>query len=328
MTSRTLGCAAVHALLAHAAFCKVIHARDYETKEPRDRNVLFAMTITPNQDVLSLVAKGNGMWRLTRIANWDGPHPSEQTIDIPGWARKDLLTPVSMLGTYVLVTKDSHYAICVASGFFPVEAGKAGGTHDDLISVVSLSDFSVRKTLHAPASGSEARSYHLNAADDLVVRAVDTAQGDHRVRLIQMRVPEMTVTAECRYREKIRFGEIDSRADETCRSVMGQPLVTYLGSLTGGPQLLGESNTAPCSAERTNGGKFNVELCRTYTAWFDEPHLTYRINIRSADDKVRIGSLPLTDHNSVQYGLAHLGSRDFILIVEGGTKLKVYEITV
>jgi hypothetical protein len=41
----------------HLLHAEVVHLRDYQPSEPHDRGVLFAMAVTPEQDVLSLVAK-------------------------------------------------------------------------------------------------------------------------------------------------------------------------------------------------------------------------------------------------------------------------------
>jgi hypothetical protein len=74
---------------------EAVHVRDYGTHEPTDRHVLFAMAVTADQDVLSFVAKADGKWRLTRIHGWLEKRPTEQTIDIPGWRRKNLAPRVS-----------------------------------------------------------------------------------------------------------------------------------------------------------------------------------------------------------------------------------------
>jgi hypothetical protein len=42
------------------------------------------MAVTPEQDVLSLVPKRNGTWRLTRVRGWLDEKPIEETIDVPG----------------------------------------------------------------------------------------------------------------------------------------------------------------------------------------------------------------------------------------------------
>ena len=63
-------------LAAPRLHAEIKEVRTYRTHEPRDRKVLFAMAVAPNGDVLSLVAKKDGRWRLTRIRNWLDKNPA------------------------------------------------------------------------------------------------------------------------------------------------------------------------------------------------------------------------------------------------------------
>src|SRR5580698_7138851 len=61
-----------------------VPVRTYQSKEPHDKAVRFTMAITPGQDVLALVPKRSGKFRLTRVRDWLAKTPVEQTIDIEG----------------------------------------------------------------------------------------------------------------------------------------------------------------------------------------------------------------------------------------------------
>lgn len=335
VTTRLLKASIICAAVATVAYSRVVHLRDYNTKEPRDRNVTFAMAITPNQEVLSLVAKRTGKWRLTRVANWLDQRPTEQTIDVPGWGQKDL-TPGSMLWTSILITGDGHYAICVVHGFFPAGEGKKGGRSEDLVSVIDLTGFTVLRTIHSAPEGEESLAYYLDASGQIVLLASGATTGRHSertVRMITMQVPAMKKIGECRYVEKMDSGTLEQRRDETCETMLRNAgssptsLDPFLASLTGGPPLPAPDGwkAGPCSSEPTKDGRFEVELCRRYAGWFDH-HVTYRINVLARADHEPAGTLALTDRNSAQFRVGRVASRDFLLVMEGGTRLKVYEM--
>jgi len=50
-----------------------------------------------------------------------------------------------------------------------------------------------------------------------------------------------------------------------------------------------------------------------------------RVNIRSLKTGI-VATVNLTSRDSVNTKLAYQSGRDFLLVVEGGTKLKVYEL--
>ncbi len=148
------------AILPTARLCaEVVPLRDYGLHTPRDRGVLFAMAITPEQDVLSYVAKGDGKWLLTRVRSWLDNSPLEQTIDVPGWSRADLIGLFGRLTADLFVTPDGRFAICVTAGVWKHDNQEMG-------SVVDLQEFKVIKTTHT--SQNETRAHYLDRAGRFV----------------------------------------------------------------------------------------------------------------------------------------------------------------
>jgi hypothetical protein len=103
---------------------------DYHLHQPRDRNVLFAMAVTPDQDVLSLLATANGTSKLSRIRHSLEANPNEQTIEVPGISLKE--------GS---VTRDGKYVVCAAWG---LKKGDAGWVQ--IVPVVDLPVFKLVQT--------------------------------------------------------------------------------------------------------------------------------------------------------------------------------------
>jgi hypothetical protein len=159
--------------------------REYNLHTPRDRNIVFAMAVTPEQDVLSFLAKPDGKWLLTRVRHWLDKTPTEQTIDVPSWTRADLAAAFGAVLLDLFVTPDGRFVICVASAKW---GRNQKASWDTLISVVDLQRFEVVTTAHPPADPNETRSFYLDGAQHLVL-----ALGETNQRLLLLDVPSLSV---------------------------------------------------------------------------------------------------------------------------------------
>lgn len=347
----------------------VVHVGDYRTHEPTDRRVLFAFAVSPDQDVLSLVAKRDGKWRLTRIHGWLDKNPVDQSIDVPGWPislkrpAADVAEFLEMLNIDLFVTGDGRYAICVAGAYW-ARNGQRGGRWDDLVSAVDLRNFEIVKTIRTSDLDQEAWQPYTSPAGRLALLAETfppPAAGSNgigqimrnstgadaegppplrkKVRLMVLTVPDLTVEGQCRYSEAGRGDSWTAADDNGACGAM-------LGSVTDGPISLRDyietlqdaygfpvhraAPAAPCPGSgTTRDGRFKKESCEKYhlSAWnrnvvIDES----KENILSADSGELVGAIEETTHNSVNSHFAEQNGRDYVLVMEGGTKLKVYEI--
>jgi hypothetical protein len=318
------------------------HVRDYNFHTPRDRNVRFAMAITPGQDLLSWVAKGDGKWQLTRVTGWLEKEPVERTIVVPGWSRSELANILSV-GVDLLVTPDGAFAICIASGIW----GRGGRGFDDIVSIIDLREFRVVTTSHPPAQPDEGRAYYLDRSGRLVLRAFkrlsqpsDPVVGGNEVRLVLLDLPDLTARDQCHYSESRvvvpgRTGAIlrrdgERNCDELLARTPGGPisLSDYLDGLQdafGLPRKYSQK----CLIEGTShDGRFEIESCDDlHRNWWGTPVITMRnANIVSIKTSQQIGSVKETTHDSVESRFAYQNGRDYLLVLEGGTQLKVYEI--
>ena len=257
-------------ILAASLHAEVKQVRTYHTQEPNDRNVLFAMAVTSNQDVLSLVGKSDGKWRLTRVRNWLDKSPSEQTIEVPGLTAA---TSHDFTSLDLLVTPDGRFATCVATILKKVD-GQRGGTFDNLVSIVDLRTFQIVSSVHQEGTGEH---------------SVDTS--GHLI--LEEPVSRGTSARVVRQGEDNKYGY-------------------------------------PCdSAGVTRDGLFRLESCQTmgHTFFWEYPTITNRHeNIYSTKTGARVGAVKEPRARRLALGLAEVSGRDYLLVVEGGTQLKVYEI--
>ncbi len=214
----------LHAL-SHAAVSLV---RDYRLQPPRDRQVVFARAVTPDQDVLSFIANKDGEWRLSRVHGWLEKEPHEDRTAVPGLVYGDREQWWSPWYPELAVTSDGKFAICVASAW-----RSQGHSRDEFISVVDLADFHVVASVHSsgiPALGGIFRARHLDGLGHLVIQAYtpfpkhpgdDITAGGSQVKTAVLTLPGLAVTDQCEYSEWNRTGSPTRREDEgSCKGCL------------------------------------------------------------------------------------------------------------
>lgn len=337
----------------------VVHLRDYDAHEPKDRGVLFAMAIAPNSDVVSFVPKGDGKWRLTRIRGWAEPSPTDQTIDVPGWTwKKGSSGNPEFAYAEVFVTADGKYAVCAAHASW-MNAGSFS-TLDDLVSLVDLSSFTVVKTIRASDLGPEIWELSLDPAGNVVLQAQTSKPVDDfgrpnplpqgfradgllvpgipfahvQMEMMLLSLPDLSSQGRCHFSKTLR-PDIIAVKDEDCSTaltqVAGAPsLGKFLEKLD--PNGLHERNDpeSPCIPTKvTRDRRFEIQSCETHhlTAWNrNVVRDSSSDRIVSLENRQLLGTIKFSTRKSYGERLFDRNGRDYILVVEDGTKLKVYEI--
>jgi hypothetical protein len=134
----------------------VKEVREYRLRPPRDRKILFAMALTPDQDVLSFIANPDGKWRLSRVRGWLDKEPREDSIVVPGLVLGDRRKWFSNWSAKLLVSQDGKFAVCIASAFLSRGWGQG---QDEFVSVVNLTEFKVIASIRSPTIGALAGDY-------------------------------------------------------------------------------------------------------------------------------------------------------------------------
>jgi len=338
--------------------------RSYRLHQPRDRGVLFEVAITPEQDVLLFVAKEIVKLKLSRVRGWLEEHPTDQTIDVPGWSKDDDYAHMEMPRAHLLVTPDGRYAVCVASVFWRAPDGRAGGGRfDDILTVVDLHEFRVVNAVHSPVLPSEIREFYLDSAGRLVLLILEPSppgppgpptvinregklvMGKPRMeehRLLILSLPELVITNQCSYSKEFPSGSLSQHDVVQCNSLLtyqqsgSLPLAAYLAELKNSRGKWVKDITSDPTKRRLCGGvvaltpdgRFKWESCQdVHRNWWGNPKLYARWgNFFSVKTGKQLGTLRETTHDSVDACLSEQNGRDYMLVVEGGGKLKVYEI--
>ncbi len=216
------------AALACHADADVSLVRDYRLQSPQDRRIVFAMALTPDQEVLSFIANREGKWRLSRVRGWLEKEPHEDRTVVPGLVYGDRQQWNGPWSPDLFVTSDGRFVVCVAS------AGRSQGRgEDEFVSVVNLADFNVVATVHTPdipTLSGDYRIHHLDRRGHLVIQAHtafprhpgdDPTVGGSHVKLAVMSLPDLAVIDQCEYSEWVHTGSPTRREDESsCEALL------------------------------------------------------------------------------------------------------------
>jgi hypothetical protein len=305
--------------------------RSYRTHESSDQYVPFAVVVTPDQDVLSFVAKGDGKWRLTRLRNWLDKNPIEQTIDVPGIAVPEkpkgsrfnlaLLT----LTANLLVTQDGALAICVARGT------------ESVLSIIDLRTSQILLTVHLGGSSTNS-TYYVDRTGRLVLEetkiegitaVVANQSRNSETTLKFFALPGLAPEGSCHFAEALQ-GRRWIPHDQDC----GPSLEGLLNGLVP-PRDRTLPSGPPCGwspKKPSRDDRFWLETCQTtgagaFALFSDTPGITARYaNILSTKTGTLVGVVNETKRDTVNAQFAEHNGRDYLLIIEGGTTLKAYEI--
>jgi len=292
------------------------------------------MAVTPDQAVISFIANAEGKWRLSRVRRWLDKEPEEQTITVPGRVLGDR-KQWAPWSAKLEVTPDGKFAICVTSAF---RVGPAGRDQDEFVSVVNLLDFKVVSSIHASevaALSGGYRTYGVDRAGHLISQAFtpfprhpgdDASLGGSRVKLTALSLPDLAVVDQCQYSEWMRSGAIVRReGEQDCAKLLGgRSLPDFLTALVDTDELRRNGRLV------SRDGLFERESRqKSHRGFFWGNIVVTELveSIFSAHSGELLGSVKEPTHSSVRSRFASMNGRDYLLLMEGGTRLVIYEIT-
>jgi hypothetical protein len=242
------------ALIAACAYSNaaVQLVRDYHLRQPHTRDALFAMTVTPEQDLLSFVASKDGKWRLSRTRGWLDQQPTELTITIPGLVWGGSKEWFIDWTPRLLVSADGRYLVCVAAG---IRSRSYGGKAVGAVSVVDLREFRLLTTMHIedlPEFASISVAASLDQAGHLVLQAENPLprrpgdnplEGGLGVEIGLFALPTLASIDPCHYSSWQRNGALARREGEhDCAALLKKisdpapSLAEFLNGLQGGDE--------------------------------------------------------------------------------------------
>jgi hypothetical protein len=316
------------------------------------------MATTPGGEVLLLVAKDTGDWEFYRVSGWLSPKPKIERLVLSGYfSKKDSKRnekPLEQLSARIFVTRDGKYAVCVASAeWLKRVRGWAVGsaTSDDIISTVDLSTFKVvARKQTADMNLFEFHGVDLDAEGSIRVgslapngsvehgKYVPSGEPQHAA-FIRLRIPSLEARPRCAY-DWIE----DSPGKRHPQAIPNSNCNEALTSTTLSDYLRDEEphfnpKTKACAnnssefckvpaEEFTADGKFGVGLrSEGHDNFFGSWVFTSEtLIVFSTSRAVDIGEIKEPTDDSWKEKLIALEGRDFLLTIQSGTHLTVYEL--
>ena len=332
---RQLICVSVCAILTFLTAVSAAELQqiwDYRLHQHRNPNVRFAMAVTSNHDVLTLVMTADGKWRLTRLHGWLEANPIEQTIVVRGLSdpkRGNWLAPWE---ARLLVTSDGRYAVCAASGL------KKGGVGSvQIVSIVDLSAFQVIQSetvSELPWFSGRSPLIQFDRTGNLVLRASDTGNRyDVRIGLYSM--PPLNEIDRCQYTEQPIGADRVHSGEENCADLIARSngtaasLEEFLNSLRDSSEKRQryKATWGYFTLYLSSDGRFGHE--QTYTrsrGLWGVKISDVAERIFSTKSEQEIASVNLSAKHTFESRFATKNGRDYFIIVEDGWRFRVYEI--
>jgi len=230
----------------------------------------------------------------------------------------------------VLVTPDENFVVCVAAALWTTPGPEPG----DFVSVIDLRQFRVLKTIHTSRLPGESRQYYLDRAGRLILRASRQLpggpgtipfNGGYEITLGLLSLPDLVVSDQCKYTELGNGAAIRRDGEPDCDGFLVRA-PSHPASLQ---EFLNGLQNSFVSADRISGdGLFRREVFKdSHRNWRGDPVVTkLREDIFAQGTAKQTGSVKLATRIPVDARFAALKGRDYLLVIEGGIRLKAYEI--
>ena len=222
-----------------------------------------------------------------------------------------------------------------------------------LFRVIGLAEFKVVASVHpqelAALTGSY-RDYDPDRRGNLAVRSYtpypqhagdELSIGGGQVKMAMLTLPRLDVSDQCEYSEWTRAGSTRREGDESCKMLPehegGFPSVAnFMDNFQKADEVSRTDSQArppqppPFGYARylSRDGRYEREVCLTFHRGFwGNPVVTRHLeNIFSAETRKQVGSVE-EPASSVDSRFASVDGQEYLLVMEGGSRLTVYHIS-
>jgi hypothetical protein len=154
---------------------------------------------------------------------------------------------------------------------------------------------------------------------------------------VLLNLPDLTTSEQCHYSEWMGAGKVIRReGEQDCDALMShspggpKPLAGYLDQLRDSSELHPKEPTRwACSAAISTDGRFKREICDDiHRNWWGSPVVTKAWeDVFLVSTGKKVGTVNKTIRDSDNSRFAEKNGRNYLLLMQGGTKLNVYELT-
>ena len=255
------------------------------------------------------------------------------------------------------MTPDGGFAVCMATAW---RSHDRGGGQDEFVSVVNLAEFKVVASIHSstiPALAGDYRLHYLDGRGHLAIEAYTPNPGNSgdyitasasQVKLALLSLATLAVADQCEYAEWSSNGSPTRREDKgSCAALLAHSggstsISAFISSLTDKKTEANGSKEMDRTDQRhrppqcaflgyarlaSSDGRYEREICLTsHRGVWGTPVVTKSVeNIFAVKTGELIGSIdePVT---SIRSTFVSVDGREYLLVMEGGTRLMVYSV--
>jgi hypothetical protein len=313
-----------------------IAPQTYAMHLPYDRGIDFAMAVTRQGDMFSLIASEDGHWKLIRVRHWDSPQPIEDQLVIESFTSKEA-RGLSIEPIQLFPSTDGRYLFAITSGWHNVHHQYS---QESMQAVVDLTSFKVL-TISRETDGAQTTwSQESNGA--IVRRAFENNEDRHGVgnkvfRATILTFPDLASSAPCSVTDTwiARVG-MDSRVVAGCDDLLAAAGLASLDDLIPAghstalderrevTRRVGASDTVDLSPDRRFA--FNLWSRRRDGFPFGVVTAAQGLEIFALQPDATLAKLQIDRKSSAKASFASSNGKDFLLLVKDGTQLDVYAL--
>ena len=307
----------------------------YTMKLPRDRGVMFGMAVSPQKDLLTLVPRVDGHWKLIRVKNWNKSQPIEDQLTIESFSKAE--GHINLDPIHLFSSPDGKYLFAVISGWRDLPHHKI--QWESVLTVIDFSKFQIltsRREImpHQTVWSQLANGIILsNAFETLTDKQGAGEKRTYYLAIIGLPTLEPTMQCTAAYLYDSTF-EITSEDTSGCSNLLA---FAGINSITDSLRS-GEPDAASdhrWSVTKRLGAMDEVELSPDGHFAFDiwEAHrdgvlggivtTAQGLELYSLDPDATLTKLRIDKRVNIDATFASL-NRDYLLTVEDGTCLNVY----
>ena len=292
------------------------------------RAPLFNIEMTPDGDLLCLIAMQSGPWRLIRVRDWTTQRPVVQRLNVPEYGASPPSSDFS-IAPQMLITRDAKYLVIVAPDSWPRGS-------DATVTVVDLGTFSLIVTQRASKYGLVG-NWQLGPEDSIEVQGQIPSPGKplgSEDWLAILLLPGLRVVDRCDY--AIAFNspnsvtplraEIHGRPSSRCAQE-AKSLVAHQTD-PGELQKLSAMLNPACSIEATTPDRrYATGTCRDCRqTLFGVSCKPEKSEVYASGFNKAIASMIHAPHKLTRSLITQLQGKLYLLSVENAQALTVYQV--
>lgn len=300
-----------------------------------------AMALTVQGDLLVFSPRRTGAWELFRIQRWDTGKPAINHLQLADYFSSHDQHDLEEMTVKVYVTPDGAHAVCVGSAYWLKRVnGKAVGKSrtNNIITVVNLATFKAVKRIDTKGLDLlEFQSLTMDREGRILVSSSIFGDFPHG-EFVQLAVPSLEAGQKCTYAMAKSGSSTEHAIPKTvdaCRQNLGAvSLEEYLNQAASVPTVSSgfickdtKAEYCPQPDRFTTDNLFGLGV-RTeghdglLGGWVQTRSSAILFSVKTHTE---VGELDLT-HSSPYIRLAAVDGKDFLVSVEAGAKLTVYQL--